>query len=320
MFAVLIRQRETRRWLVGLFPLAIWLSLGLGQADQGANARDDEESAPRGKPASPEDTDDPIDACQAALDQGIGHEQGGRYLEARVLYRRAVALCPREPVPRRFLAELYRFHTGEWALAEAQFLIIMELTAAGEDEFSRAVALQGLGKLELWKENAKEGLRLLQASMKLAPNPLCARHLADYWHAAGDLDKAFAYSKIALDLDPDEPYNRIFYAAFLAARGELEEARVLARETPFHPSQLYNRGCLALACGQRDAGFTLLKRHFEEFETNDRVRLLEMTVARQDMFMKPYWQDPDFLALTKMALPGTAEVLSRDTSESSDGR
>ena len=126
--------------------------LGAGLVDHRAMAMDGDDPASPGKALSPgeaEGGDDPIEACQALLDEGIAHEEGGRYPEARNLYRRAVEMCPQEPVPRRFLAELYRFYTGEWALAEEQFRAILEVTADGEDDFSRAVALQGLGKLEL---------------------------------------------------------------------------------------------------------------------------------------------------------------------------
>ncbi len=236
---------------------------------------------------------------------GYHAERAGEYLEARDLYQRSVALDPLNPVPRRFLGELWRFYLGEWDEAEAEYRTILELTADGSDSLSRAVAYQGLGKIALWRGESEPGLRLLEESMSLHSTPLSARHLADYWHGEGDFARAYAYADQALELAPEDPYNRVFYAAFLALKGELESSRAWLQDTPVEPGQAYNRACAHALWGEREEALELLRSHFFEFETNEKIRALEMRVARVDPFFTSLSQDPAFLALTEIPNPAS---------------
>ena len=51
------------------------------------------------------------------MDRGLEEEIADHYERARALYVEATKLDPADPVPARFLGELYRHHTGEWDLA-----------------------------------------------------------------------------------------------------------------------------------------------------------------------------------------------------------
>ena len=242
---------------------------------------------------------DPASRSRGLLEMGYRAEKAGEYLEARELYERSVALQPRNPVTRRFLGELWRFYLGEWDEAEVEYRAILELTADESDPLSRAVAYQGLGKIALWRGETQLGLGHLEESMSLHPTPLCARHLADYWHGKGELNRAYAYADQALELAPEDPYNRVFYAAFLALKGEEERSRAWLEEIPVEPGQAYNRACSHVLWGEREKALELLRTHFFEFETQHKVRALEMRVARKDPFFASLAQDSSFLALTE---------------------
>jgi tetratricopeptide (TPR) repeat protein len=97
------------------------------------------------------------------------------YEKARALYRAAAAIDPADPVPQRFLGELYRHHTGEWTLAEQTF---ERLLAMQPDPLSRAVALHGLGKTTIHMGDPAKGLALFEQSAAVYPLALTYRNLA----------------------------------------------------------------------------------------------------------------------------------------------
>src|SRR5216684_3918236 len=77
-----------------------------------------------------------------AMRAAFSAELAADYPKARTLYRAAAAIDPADPVPTRFLGELYRHHTGEWVLARQTFDHLLTMQP---DPLSRAVALHGLG-------------------------------------------------------------------------------------------------------------------------------------------------------------------------------
>src|SRR4029453_9505273 len=102
--------------------------------------------------------------------------------------------------------------------------------------------------------------------------------LAVYWLSEGDRVKADAYTKKALALDPEEPFNVVFAAAFAAGEGG-ERARQ-ALKVPQAPEDLlcasYNLAAIHAQLGDRNKALALLKRHFYEYERFDSVRTKEM--------------------------------------------
>ena len=90
----------------------------------------------------------------------------GKIAEAKSLYAAARRLDPADPVPPRFLGELLRHETGEWAEARSIFNEILSLHA---DPLSRAVALHGLGKMTIHDGDFKKGLELFDASIGAYP-------------------------------------------------------------------------------------------------------------------------------------------------------
>jgi tetratricopeptide (TPR) repeat protein len=225
-------------------------------------------------------------------------ERKNDIVTARAGYERAHALDPADPVPLRFLAELNRHHTGDWALAARQFRTLL---AGSPDAISRAVALHGLGKMTIHAGRFDEGLALFEQSLEAYPLALTYRNLAVYWNSEGDRKRAEGYTQQALALAPDDAYNQIFAATYLAESGEAEAALAVAtRHQDLLPAS-YNLAAIHALLGHRDQALALLERHFYSYEQYDAVRKKEMQEARDDIVFARYHQDPEFVALTAMA-------------------
>ncbi len=126
---------------------------------------------------------------------GLKAENAAKYTEAERLYSEAHRLDPADPVPLRYLGELYRHETGQWDLARATFDEILAMPA---DPLSRAVALHGLGKMTIHEGDFKKGLGLMEASAATYPLALAYRNLAVYWNSEGDAAKTNLYVHKAL--------------------------------------------------------------------------------------------------------------------------
>ncbi len=153
---------------------------------------------------------------QKTMTAGLMAENDAKYMQALKLYTAAHNLDPNDPTPLRYLGELYRHETGEWDKARVTFNQILAMPA---DPMSRAVALHGLGKMTIHEGDFKKGLSLMEASTREFPLALAYRNLAVYWNSEGDKAKASEYTQQALALDPHEPFNLIFAAAFMAGNG-----------------------------------------------------------------------------------------------------
>jgi tetratricopeptide (TPR) repeat protein len=239
---------------------------------------------------------------------GLAAELKGRYLEAADLYAKAQRLDPADPTPPRYLGELYRHHTGEWQKARAVF---EELLRHPIDPLTRAVALHGLGKMTIHEGRFDKGRELIEESVRAYPLPLAYRNLAVYWNSEGDPAKTAAYVKLALNLDPDDPYNRVFAAVFYAQTGRVAEALEVATANQALLPASYNLAAIHALAGQREQALQLLKRHFYSYERFAAVRGEEMMEARVDAVFVSLRQDPEFLKLTaladgKLAMPMTA--------------
>jgi tetratricopeptide (TPR) repeat protein len=98
----------------------------------------------------------------AAMDRALAAELAEDYAKARTLYAEASKIDPADPVPHRFLAELYRHHTGQWTLATQTFEHLLTIQP---DPLSRAVALHGLGKITIHMGDSTKGLALFEQSI-----------------------------------------------------------------------------------------------------------------------------------------------------------
>jgi tetratricopeptide (TPR) repeat protein len=229
---------------------------------------------------------------------GLAAEDAGRYLEARSLYARAHRLDPADPVPLRYLGELYRHHTGDWVAARRTFEQILAMPA---DPLSRAVALHGLGKMTIHAGDFARGLSLIEQSIATYPLPLAYRNLAVYWNSEGQVEKAQGFAEKALALDPDDPYTQIFVAAFIAEDGRRDEALRIAHANEDLLAASYNLAAIHALLGHRDQALALLRRHFYSYERFAAVRAKEMKEAREDIVFTALKQDPEFIALTALA-------------------
>ena len=233
-------------------------------------------------------------AMQAALDAELAAD----YEKATKLYRAAAQLDPADPVPARFLGEHYRHNTGNWTLAKETFRRLLTMQP---DPLSRAVALHGLGKMTIHMGDSAKGLALFEESVAVFPLPLTYRNLAVYWNSERVRDKADAYVKKALELDPSDSYNLIFAATYLADSGRGEEALKIANENEHVLSASYNLAAIHALLGNKGKAMELLKRHFYVYERYDDVRAMEMWEARVDYVFASMKDDPEFIKLTAMA-------------------
>src|SRR4030095_15518293 len=199
----------------------------------------------------------------------------------------------------RYLAELHRHHLGDWDMAKVEFHQILDLPNA--DPLSRAVALHGLGKITIHEGEFKTGLGFMEQSVDAYPIALAYRNLAVYWNSEYDAAKGNYYTDQALAMDPQDPYNLVFAAVFMAMNGKKDEALKVAMENINLLPASYNLAGIFAQAGQRDKALQLLKRHFYEFERYHAVREKEMMEARADAVFDSIRHDADFMALTKHA-------------------
>jgi tetratricopeptide (TPR) repeat protein len=229
---------------------------------------------------------------------GLTAENAYKFAEAEKLYAKAHSMDPADPAPLRYLGELYRHHIGDWAKARQTFDQILAMPA---DPLARAVALHGLGKMTIHEGQFKEGLALMERSVEAFPIALAYRNLAVYWNSEGNTTKTDYYVRKALELEPNDAYNLVFAAGFMAANGHGDEALKIAREHEDMLPASYNLAAIYSQLGQRDKALAMLKRHFFSYERNQAVRSKEMMEARVDAVFASLMKDPNFIALTSGA-------------------
>lgn len=249
---------------------------------------------------------------ERVMRDGLKAENAAKYMDAERLYLQAHNLDPADPVPLRYLGELYRHHIGDWAKARTTFEAILNMPA---DPISRAVALHGLGKMTIHEGEFKKGLALMEDSIIEYPLALAYRNLAVYWNSEGDAAKTDYYTQKALALDPKDPYNLVFAAAFMAGNGHGDEALRIARDNESLLPASYNLAAIYAQAGQKEKALSLLKRHFFEYERYQAVRSKEMMEARVDAVFASLREDPEFVALTsgadgKLPVPMSTPVKS----------
>jgi tetratricopeptide (TPR) repeat protein len=169
------------------------------------------------------------------------------------------------------------------------------------DPLARAVALHGLGKMTIHEGQFKEGLALMERSVETFPIALAYRNLAVYWNSEGNAAKTDYYVHKALELEPNDAYNLVFAAGFMAANGHGDEALKIAREHEAMLPASYNLAAIYAQLGQRDKALALLKRHFFAYERYQGVRAKEMMEARVDAVFASLMKDPEFITLTSGA-------------------
>ncbi|HET7536756.1 MAG TPA: tetratricopeptide repeat protein, partial [Candidatus Didemnitutus sp.] len=237
-------------------------------------------------------------AVETLLRQGLEAELASNYRVAEGFYREASEIDPADATPLRFLGELYRHQTGEWDKAGQMFNRILSQPA---DPIARAVALHGLGKMTIHAGRYAAGLKLFEQSLASFPLAITYRNLAVYWFSEKQEEKAAGYMRKALALEPDDTYNQIFAAVYLAAAGHKDEAIKIARANENVLEASYNLAALWAQVGDRTKAMELLKRHFYAYERYDAVRAMEMKEARDDYMFAELHSDAEFIELTKLA-------------------
>jgi len=234
----------------------------------------------------------------ALMAEGLKEETADQYMAALRSYSAAHRLDLGDPVPLRYLGELYRHDIGDWDKAAEIFKQILAMPA---DPLSRAVALHGLGKMTIHNGDFKKGLALMEESTRVYPLALAYRNLAVYWNSEGDGKKADQFTQEAFKIDPQDPFNRVFAAVFMAGNGDREKALKIARENSGLMCASYNLAAIYAQSGDSEKALQLLRRHFFEYERYQSVRSKEMMEARVDHVFDSLKQDKTFLSLTSGA-------------------
>src|SRR5262249_59944966 len=105
----------------------------------------------------------------------------------------------------------------------------------------------------------------------------------------------------AWKLNPADPLNLVFAAAFLAGNGHGDEALKIALENEALLPASYNLAAIYAQLGQKQKALDLLKRHFFQYERYASVRAKEMMEARVDTVFASIREDQQFVALTSAA-------------------
>ena len=232
------------------------------------------------------------------LQAGLAAELAAKYDVAGRLYAEAAERDPADPTALRFLAEFYRHHTGEWNKAGQVF---RRIVAQPADPIARAVALHGLGKMTIHAGRFKAGLQLFEESLAAWPLPITYRNLAVYWFSEKQHEKAAGYMRQALALAPDDAYNQVFAAVYLAAAGHKDEALAVAKANENLMDASYNLAAIWAQTGDRAKAMELLQRHFYAYEHFEAVRAMEMKEAREDWMFANLYAVHEFDELTKGA-------------------
>lgn len=233
------------------------------------------------------------------IELGIKAENEGRLADAEAAYRQARTADPNDLAALRYLAEYHRHHSGDWQKARELFRELLDRPA---DPLSRAVALHGLGKMTIHGGDFKKGLGLMEQSVAAFPLPLAYRNLAVFWNSEKEPMKAHGYVLAALALDPEDLFNRIFAATYLAELGRPEEARRIAEENEHLLAASYNLAAIWAQLGEKERALALLYRHFFLYEQFPEVRYKEMQEARDDYTFASLHREPAFVSLTEGAL------------------
>jgi len=237
-------------------------------------------------------------AVERIIKAGLKAEIAGDFVTAGKRYKEASELDPSDTTALRFLGEYYRHQTGQWDLAGRVFNRILAQPA---DPVARAVALHGLGKMTIHSGNYAAGLAKFHESLEVFPLAITCRNLAVYWFSEKETEKAAGYMREAFALEPNDQYNQIFAAVYLAAAGKKDEALAIAKDNEKVLEASYNLAAIYAQTGDRKKAMEMLRRHFETYERYDAVRAMEMKEARDDYMFIALHQDPDFIAMTKLA-------------------
>jgi tetratricopeptide (TPR) repeat protein len=254
------------------------------------------------EPLGRDELDDPDPSANPGVEKmlraALSAELAARYDEAGSLYERAAALDPSDATALRFLGEFYRHQTGEWNKAGK---IFRQILAQPADPIARAVALHGLGKMTIHAGRFKEGLRLFEESIAAFPLPITYRNLAVYWFSEKQTEKAAGFMRQALALAPDDAYNQVFAAVYLAAAGKTQEAVAIAKQNEHLMEASYNLAAIWAQAGDRAKAMEYLQRHFYTYERFEAVRAMEMKEAREDWMFASLHPTREFDELTKGA-------------------
>jgi tetratricopeptide (TPR) repeat protein len=161
--------------------------------------------------------------------------------------------------------------------------------------------MHGLGKMTIHAGRYADGLALFEQSIATYPLPITYRNLAVYWFSEKQEEKAAGFMRQALALDPQDGYNQIFSAVYLAAAGHKEEAAKVAMQNESVLEASYNLAAIWAQSGDRKKAMELLRRHFYDYEKFDAVRGMEMQEARDDYMFASLHDDPQFIELTRLA-------------------
>lgn len=161
----------------------------------------------------------------ARFNLALAFEDSGRRKEAERAYRATIEQLPSDPVPRINLAMLY-LDTGR---AEEAAVELREAQSLARDDVLLSIAIgEGLRRAGA----ADEAVPVLRGALERAGAPPPTELLAELalaTYAVGDLDAAEAYMGQAIAQDEIDPALQYAYGAILAKQGQVGKARARFR-------------------------------------------------------------------------------------------
>jgi tetratricopeptide (TPR) repeat protein len=175
--------------------------------------------------------------ARAALESAQALEKQERFPEAIEMYRRALALAPRNEHAEIGLSDAYR---GVHNYEEARSILV---TARGEHPKSVAI-LGALGSLEIEAESYDAAIEALRAAVALAPDDTRLRNLlGTAYLSKGDLPSASVEFQNVLARDPANQLAHYSRAQIFADTDQNEKAladaeRVVAAKPDYLPGRV----------------------------------------------------------------------------------
>ncbi len=268
-----------------------------------AAAGDDEADDDEGEPSADEEEPGIDEQVQELLEDGLVAELEQDFAIALASYSKAAELDPEDPVPLRFVGELQRVHLGDWAAAKVAFekaLALVEAQSArARDKVTEAIACHGLGKILVTEENYRGGMDYFKRSIKAHPTALCYRNMAIHMTYVKQDAIGQSYAKKALALEPNDPFNKVFYARFQALGGDAEGALKILGTVEPTADMFYNVAAIHALSGDAGKAIDFLGRYLTEFIDQDAARERWKFEAQGDRAFESLRADEKFLALTK---------------------
>ena len=165
------------------------------------------------------------DLPEAHAAAGLARLVSEDFNAAEMEFKKAIELNPSLFEAYYYFART-RFHQGD--MVEAAELFAKAASLNPEDYQSRLLRVQilrGAGQIEKARDEARQGIEVVEKHLEFHPDDVRALHLgAGSLIVLGDTDKAMNWLKRGLEIDPDDPISHYNVACNYATLNRIEES------------------------------------------------------------------------------------------------